>query len=49
MTMEPNNPLLKYYDFGKDMKVDSIRHNGGCFAYFGEGSIIPEGTEILMR
>ena len=49
MTMEPGNPLLKYYSFGKDMKVDSIRHNGGCFAYFGEGSIIPEGTEVLMR
>ena len=49
MTMEPGNPLLKYYDFGGDMRVDSIRHNGGCFAYFGEGSIIPEGTEILMR
>lgn len=31
------------------MRVDSIRHNGGCFAYFGEGSIIPEGTEVLMR
>ena len=49
MTMEPGNPLLKYYDFGGDMRVDSIRHNGGCFAYFGEGSIIPEGTEVLMR
>ena len=49
MTMEPGNPLLKYYDFGGDMRVDSIRHNGGCFAYFGDGSIIPEGTEILMR
>lgn len=49
MTLEPGNPLLKYYDFGGDMRVDSVRHNGGCFAYYGEGSITPEGTEVLMR
>lgn len=49
MSVEPGSPLLKYYQFGGDMRVDSLRHNGGCFAYYGEGQIIPDGTEILMR
>jgi len=47
MDIEPGSPLLKYYDFGGDMKVDSVRHNGGCFAYTGE--MFPKGTEILAR
>ena len=49
MSVEPGSPLLEYYQFGGDMRVDSLRHNGGCFAYYGEGQIIPDGTEILMR
>ncbi|MCQ2164037.1 MAG: BPL-N domain-containing protein [Bacteroidales bacterium] len=47
MDIEPGSALLKYYDFGGDMKVDSVRHNGGCFAYTGE--MFPSGTEILAR
>ncbi len=49
MSVEPGSPLLEYYRFGNDMRIDSLRHNGGCFAYYGEGQIIPEGTEILTR
>lgn len=49
MSVEPGSPLLEYYDFGGDMRIDSLRHNGGCFAYYGKGQVIPNGTEILMR
>ena len=28
--IEPGSPLLKYFDFGGDMYVDSVFHNGGC-------------------
>lgn len=44
-----DSPLLKYYDFGGDLKVDSLRHSNGGYAYYGEGGIIPEGTEPLFR
>lgn len=47
MDIEPKSPLLRYYDFGGDMRVDSVRHNGGCFAYTAE--MLPKGTEILAR
>ena len=47
MTVEPGSPLLRYYDFGGDMQIDSIRHNGGCYAYMDEN--VPAGTEILLR
>lgn len=47
VTIEKNSPLLNYYDFGKDMKVDSVRHNGGGYAL--EDSLWPKGTEILAR
>mgnify|MGYP002624061022 CR=1 FL=1 len=42
MNIPEDSPLLRYGDFGKEHYVDSVRHNGGCFA--GD---IPEGTEIL--
>lgn len=44
-----DSPLLKYYDFGGDLMIDSLRHSNGGYAYYGEGGIIPEGTEPLMR
>ena len=43
------SPLLKYFQFGGDGRVDSLYHWGGAYAYYGEGGIIPEGTEPLMR
>lgn len=49
MYMDGNCPLLKYYDFGGDMKVDSIYHCNGGYASLGEGDPIPEGTEPLLR
>ncbi len=45
LSVEKDCPLLRYYDFGGDMKVDSVRHNGGCFLPREK----PEGTEILLR
>ena len=44
-----DSPLLKYYDFGGDLRIDSLRHYNGGYAYYGEGGIIPEGTEPLAR
>lgn len=44
MFVEEGSPLLQYYDFGGDMYVADIYHNGG-----GYGFDLPEGTEILMR
>ncbi len=45
--IEPGSALLNYYDFGGDMYIDSVYHNGGGFIYQPEG--LPEGTEILTR
>ncbi len=47
LDIEPDSPLLKYYDFGGDMKIDSVRHNGGCSA--DTSRYWPEKTEILAR
>ena len=44
MFIEPNSPLLKYYDFGGDYYVDDIRHNEG-----GYPVEFPLHTEILAR
>ena len=40
----PDGPLARYFDFDRRMHIDSVRHNGGCFAYM---ETAPEGTEIL--
>ncbi len=45
MTVEPGCPLLQYYDFGGDMRVDAVRHNGGCYLTPAP----PKGTELLLR
>ena len=45
MTVEPGCPLLNYYDFGGDMRVDGVRHNGGCYL----SPAPPAGTELLLR
>jgi Uncharacterized conserved protein len=47
MFVEKNSPLLKYYDFGGDMHIDSVRHNGGCYADYSR--TMPEETEVLLR
>ena len=40
------SPILRYYDFGGDKLIDSVRHNGGCFMNTKD---IPAGTEIVGR
>jgi glutamine amidotransferase-like uncharacterized protein len=45
--IEKGASILKYYNFGGDMYVDSVYHNGGGFAY--DVKALPTGTEILMR
>lgn len=47
MFIEKNSPLLKYYDFGGDMYIDSLWHWGGCYIY--EEYAYPKETEILLR
>lgn len=47
MTIEKGSPLLKYYDFGGDMHLKEVRHNGGCYLFTGRD--LPAGTEILAR
>jgi glutamine amidotransferase-like uncharacterized protein len=42
-----DSPLLKYSDFGGDRYIDSVRHNGGCFAYTIKD--YPPETEVLLR
>ena len=40
----PDGPLTRYFDFDNRMHIDSVRHNGGCYAYMDEA---PAGTEVL--
>jgi len=42
-----DSPLLDYFDFGGDMYIDHIYHNGGCYAR--EELDFPPETEILLR
>ncbi len=42
-----HSPLLAYFDFGNDLYVDNVRHNGGCWA--NEEIDVPPRTEILLR
>ena len=42
----PDGPLTRYFDFDERMHIDSVRHNGGCFAWMEDA---PEKTEILAR
>lgn len=42
----PDSPILKYYDFGGDFYIDSVRHhNGPCFIDY---DCVP-GTEVITR
>ena len=47
MFVEPGSPLLQYYDFGGDMKIENVRHNGGDYAFMDAD--VPAGTEVLLR
>ena len=44
--IDPDSPLLKYYDFGGDNYVADVYHNGGC--YCAEKDMVP-GTVSLAR
>ena len=39
-----DGPLSRYFDFDGLMHIDSVRHNGGCFAWM---ETAPAGTEVL--
>lgn len=43
-----DSPLLNYYDFGGDRYIDSVYHNGGCYASTDNGAL-PKGTVVLTR
>lgn len=42
--IETGSPLMDYYDFGGDGRIEQVRQNGGGYA-----SSLPAGTEILAR
>ncbi len=45
MNIPNNSPLLRYYNMGNDLHIDSMRHNLGNHAY--RKFDFPKGTEIL--
>ena len=45
--IEPGSALLNYFDFGGDMYVDEVFHNGGCHAV--EDTLWPANGEVLAR
>ncbi len=47
MVVVRDSPLTNYYYFGDGFYIDSLRHNGGCYAY--DDLQLPEHTEVLMR
>lgn len=49
LRLESKNPLLRYYDFGGDMLVDSVYHNGGGYALDNLEYSLPIGTQPLAR
>ena len=49
LILTKKSPLLRYFDFGKDRKIEDVYHNGGCSAYEGDGSKLPKGTEPLAQ
>ena len=48
MTIEPGCALLNYYDYGGDLQINGVRHNGGCYMSQIDYPV-PAGTEILLR
>lgn len=44
--IEPGSPLLNYYDFGNDMYIANVYHNGGCYPRTID---YPAETEVLLR
>ncbi len=44
-----DSPLLKYYDYGGDLYVDDVYHNGGCYIDEANSLHWAEDTEVLSR
>ena len=49
MYMDEDCPLLKYYDFGGDLKVENIYHLNGPYAALEPQDSVPAGTLPLLR
>lgn len=49
MYMDEDSPLLKYYDFGGDRKVEGIYHLNGPYAALEACDSVPAGTMPLLR
>jgi hypothetical protein len=47
--LEKNSPLTKYFDFGQELCVADVYHNGGCYAHVDSSRPLPYGTEVLAR
>lgn len=42
-----DSPLLNYYNFGGDLYINNVYHNGGCTVR--ENINFPAGTEVLLK
>ena len=49
LILTKKSPLLRYFDFGKERKIEDVYHNGGCSAYEGKEAGFPKGTEPLAQ
>ena len=49
MSVERKSPLLRYFDFGGDKRVDDVFHNGGCYTKDEDFKAIPGVIEPLTR
>jgi len=49
MSVERKSPLLRYFDFGGDKRVNDVFHNGGCYTKDEDFKAIPGVIEPLTR
>lgn len=44
----PGSPLLAYSDFGGDLHIANVRHNGGCYVIENDPTYWVPGSEVLL-
>lgn len=49
ITIPKSSPLLKYFDFGGDYRINNLRHNGGNYTIENDDFWWCKGTEVLAR
>jgi len=48
-SVNQDSPLLKYYDFGNDFRIETVRHSGGCYFDDSNSTYWAPSTEVLAR